>query len=87
MKRSTRMMLMSSGSNRRYNDGRSYENYDVDDKFRDRRGREHYDNGRYAPRSEMMEPEDRDIVDILMAVLPLAMMVGRGWRATTGMTA
>ena len=39
MKRSTRMMLMSSGSNRRYNDGRSYENYDVDDKFRDRRGR------------------------------------------------
>ena len=59
MKRSTRMMLMSSGSNRRYNDGRSYENYDVDDKFRDRRGREHYDNGRYAPRSEMMEPEDR----------------------------
>ena len=59
MKRSTRMMLMSSGSNRRYNDGRSYDNYDVDDKFRDRRGREHYDNGRYAPRSEMMEPEDR----------------------------
>ena len=59
MKRSTRMMLMSSGSNRRYNDGRSYENYDVDDKFRDRRGREHYDNGRYAPRSEMMEPNDR----------------------------
>lgn len=49
MKRSTRMMLMSSGSNRRYNDGRSYDNYDVDDKFRDRRGREHYDNGRYAP--------------------------------------
>ena len=59
MKRSTRMMLMSSGNNRRYNDGRSYDNYDVDDKFRDRRGREHYDNGRYAPRSEMMEPEDR----------------------------
>lgn len=25
------MMLMSSGSNRRYNDGRSYENYDVDE--------------------------------------------------------
>lgn len=29
MKRSTRMMLMSSGNNRRYNDGRSYDNYDV----------------------------------------------------------
>lgn len=26
--------------------------YDMDSKFRDRRGREHYDNGRYAPRSE-----------------------------------
>lgn len=70
MKRSTRMMLMSSGNNRRYNDGRSYDNYDVDDKFRDRRGREHYDNGRYAPRSEMMEPEDRAIAVTLMGVLP-----------------
>ena len=87
MKRSTRMMLMSSGSNRRYNDGRSYENYDVDDKFRDRRGREHYDNGRYAPRSEMMEPNDRGYHRYSDGRLPLAMMVGRGWRATTGMTA
>lgn len=26
--------------------------YDVEDRFRDRRGREHYDNGRYAPRNE-----------------------------------
>lgn len=26
--------------------------YDVQDRFRDRRGREHYDNGRYAPRNE-----------------------------------
>lgn len=25
--------------------------YDIQDRFRDRRGREHYDNGRYAPRS------------------------------------
>lgn len=31
----------------------------MEDKFRDRRGREHYDNGRYAPKS-MLEPEDRD---------------------------
>lgn len=33
-------------------------NYPMEDKFRDRRGREHYDDGRYAPRSTM-EPEDR----------------------------
>lgn len=26
--------------------------YDIQDRFRDRRGREHYDNGRYAPRNE-----------------------------------
>ena len=38
MKRSTRMMLMSSGSNRRYNDGRSYETTMLMMKFRDRRG-------------------------------------------------
>lgn len=28
------------------------DNYRVDDRFRDRRGREHYDNGRFAPRNE-----------------------------------
>ena len=27
--------------------------YGPEDKFRDRRGREHYDNGRYAPQSRM----------------------------------
>ena len=26
--------------------------YQPQDKYRDRRGREHYDNGRYAPRNE-----------------------------------
>lgn len=26
--------------------------YDMENRFRDRRGREHYDNGRYAPRNE-----------------------------------
>lgn len=35
-----------------------YSGYPMEDKFRDRRGREHYDDGRYAPMS-MMEPEDR----------------------------
>lgn len=33
--------------------------YPAEDKFRDRRGREHYDDGRYAPMS-MMEPENRE---------------------------
>jgi hypothetical protein len=33
------------------NEGGNYarDNYGVDNRFRDRRGREHYDNGRYAP--------------------------------------
>lgn len=44
MKRSTRMMLMSGG---RKEDRR--DNWEAEDKFRDRRGREHYDNGRFAP--------------------------------------
>ena len=44
-------MLMSNG--KRGQDGdwdsRSRENYGMEDKFRDRRGREHYDNGRFSP--------------------------------------
>lgn len=36
----------------------AYSNYDVEDRFRDRRGREHYDNGRYAPMRNHFEPED-----------------------------
>lgn len=36
-----------------------YEAGDVENRFRDRRGRDHYDNGRFAPmRSEIEEPED-----------------------------
>lgn len=36
------------------NEGGNYarDNYGVDNRFRDRRGREHYDNGRYAPRND-----------------------------------
>ena len=36
------------------NEGGNYarDNYGVDNRFRDRRGREHYDNGRFAPRNE-----------------------------------
>lgn len=33
-----------------------YGPYPMEDKFRDRRGREHYDNGRFAPRSDYTEP-------------------------------
>lgn len=35
------------------NEGGNYarDNYGVDNRFRDRRGREHYDNGRFAPRN------------------------------------
>lgn len=32
-------------------------NYDMDSRFRDRRGREHYDNGRFAPMSRMDDHE------------------------------
>ena len=32
----------------------------VEDRFRDRSGREHYDNGRFAPRSEMDGPYGRE---------------------------
>ena len=37
------------------NEGGNYarDNYGMDNRFRDRRGREHYDNGRFAPRNEL----------------------------------
>ena len=60
MTRTAKMMMLSGRGRRRI--GVEYEDYPrdyVDDKFRDRRGREHYDDGRFAPRSEMMEPYDR----------------------------
>ena len=60
MTRTAKMMMLSGRGRRRI--GVEYEVYPrdyVEDKFRDRRGREHYDDGRFAPRSEMMEPYDR----------------------------
>lgn len=52
-----------SGTGNRSDYTRNEYRGDVDARFRDRRGREHYDNGRYAPmRGEMdedMEPESR----------------------------
>lgn len=46
MNRSTRMLLMRDNSGRSNNGSM---NYGPEDRFHDRRGREHYDNGRYAP--------------------------------------
>lgn len=61
MKRATKMMLLNRGNesrDRQEHDGMAY------DRFRDSRGREHYDSGRYAPmRSEgdyWMEGRFRD---------------------------
>lgn len=40
-------------------DGDGYVGYgDIESRFRDRRGREHYDNGRYAPKSYWNEGDD-----------------------------
>lgn len=72
MRPSTKMLMMARGNKRRdyeredyprdrYDDrGRVEYRYDdrMDDRFRDRRGREHYDNGRFAPRNEY-DVEDR----------------------------
>lgn len=58
MNRSARMLLMNNRrkSKENYSDtsrGYTRTGYDdVEDKFRDRRGREHYDNGRYAPMND-----------------------------------
>lgn len=43
------------------NEGGNYarDNYGVDNRFRDRRGREHYDNGRFAPRNNMGRSDER----------------------------
>ncbi len=62
MKKSTRMLLLSGGSEeerkrRRYDDEGEYW---IEGKYRDDRGREHYDNGRYAPmRNEYKEDSSR----------------------------
>ena len=51
MKRSTKLILMQSG--------RDNDRDRIDDRFRDDRGREHYDNGRYAPMRSYYESYDR----------------------------
>lgn len=69
MKRSTRMLLMNSPRRSReypdarrgydrpmgyYGDPREFPDYYPEEsRFRDRRGREHYDDGRYAPQNRM----------------------------------
>lgn len=53
MNPTTKRVLMNHMKKRdeekRLEEDRRYGQYDPEDKFRDRRGREHYDNGRYAP--------------------------------------
>ena len=62
MSKFSRMMLLNSGSkkvsddreeNERRDRQERHHDYNVDDRFRDTRGREHYDNGRYAPQDTM----------------------------------
>ena len=62
MSKFSRMMLLNSGSkktsdDREENERRNWQerrrDYNVDDRFRDTNGREHYDNGRYAPQDTM----------------------------------
>lgn len=56
MKKTTRMMMMNAGKDKRDWD-REYPDEGFESRVRDDRGREHYDNGRYAPmRSEDMAP-------------------------------
>lgn len=50
MRRSTKLMLMQSG--------REHERDRIDDRFRDSRGRDHYDNGRFAPTRSYYESYD-----------------------------
>lgn len=50
MKAATKRALMNHMSKKREDDERrDYRDYEPENKFRDRRRREHYDNGRYAP--------------------------------------
>ena len=62
MSKFSRMMLLNSGSKKASDDREENErrerqerrhDYNVDDRFRDTNGREHYDNGRYAPQDTM----------------------------------
>ena len=51
-----------SGMNNRSNYARSeYEGGDMEARFRDRRGREHYDNGRFAPMRGGMEDYETEM--------------------------
>lgn len=57
------MMNEDSKGGERYSrndDYRRESNYDTDSRFRDRRGREHYDNGRFAPMRSEYDDDDID---------------------------
>lgn len=61
MKKTTRMMMMNVRKDGDRHWDREYrDEHEMESKFRDRRGREHYDDGRYAPmRSEYMPAYSR----------------------------
>lgn len=57
MRPGMKMLLISGRDNERdsqKNDRGMRNEYDMDSRYRDRRGREHYESGRYAPRSTYM---------------------------------
>ena len=74
MKNSTRMLMMNAGrESQKDREKRDYykDSYSMpEDKFSDRRGREHYDNGRYAPMRNEYNAVDREYVPVMMGYSP-----------------
>lgn len=52
MNKPVKLLLMNERKERDHRDHMPRDNYDVDDRLRDRQGREHYNNGRFAPRND-----------------------------------
>lgn len=61
MKRATRMLMMRDSDRRE-------RPWEPEDRFRDRRGRDHYDNGRFAPMRSRYDGGDREPRDDGIAV-------------------
>lgn len=65
-----RMMMLNNGGRKMSieyeDDGRRDRRHDVEDRYRDSRGREHYDNGRYAPMDDMRRPPMDSTGDVWM---------------------
>lgn len=52
MNKPVKMLLLNDRKDRGRRGDMPYRGYEPEDRFRDSRGREHYDNGRFAPRGE-----------------------------------